>query len=158
MLTSQAQPNSPLDTLEITIVNSFEADGLTLPNPLDVHIETLGEYALQNIAPYQASVRFNPPQAVPAWLDADYLTQMASNVDIGATYPRLIRDNLIDQPQQAALQQDFYIKQLHALLPMIALECKIRGIGGLDESGVVVMFENGSSRRQTSSARCASVP
>lgn len=125
----------PLDTLEITIVNSFEADGLTLPNPLDVHIETLGEYALQNIAPYQASVRFNPPQAVPAWLDADYLTQMASNVDIGATYPRLIRDNLIDQPQQAALQQDFYIKQLHALLPMIALECKIRGIGGLDERG-----------------------
>src|SRR5690606_25177862 len=42
----------PLDTLEITITNSFESGGLTLPNPLDTHTETLGEYALQNQAPY----------------------------------------------------------------------------------------------------------
>ncbi|MEJ5057246.1 MULTISPECIES: dermonecrotic toxin domain-containing protein [unclassified Pseudomonas] len=35
----------PLDSLDITVTNSFETGGLTLPNPLDVHIETLGEYA-----------------------------------------------------------------------------------------------------------------
>ncbi|MGH8348982.1 MAG: hypothetical protein ACRES5_20845, partial [Pseudomonas sp.] len=62
----------PLDTLEITITNSFESGGLTLPNPLDVHIETLGEYALQNSAPFQASLRFKPPHAVPEWLDDTY--------------------------------------------------------------------------------------
>lgn len=125
----------PLDNLAITIINSFEADGLTLPNPLDIQTETLGEYALQNSAPYQANVRFNPAQAVPDWLDDAYLTTMASNVDIGQAYPGLIRENLIDSPTQAALQQDFYISQLRAQLPMIALECKIRGIGGIDELG-----------------------
>lgn len=124
-----------LDNLAITIINSFEADGLTLPNPMDIQTETLGEYALQNSAPYQANVRFDPPQPVPDWLDEAYLTTMASNVDIGQAYPELIRENLIDSPAQAALQQDFYISQLRAELPMIALECKLRGIGGIDELG-----------------------
>lgn len=125
----------PLDKLEITITNSFESGGVTLPNPHDIHIETLGEYALQNTAPYQASVRFNPPQPVPEWLTIAYLTQMASEVDIGANYPRLIKDKLIDDSVQAGLQQHFYISQLRALLPLIALECKIRRIGGIDQRG-----------------------
>ena len=77
----------PLDSLEITITNSFESGGLTLPNPLDIHTETLGEYALQNSAPYQATLRFNPPQTVPEWLDEGYLTKIASKVDIGEAYP-----------------------------------------------------------------------
>ena len=124
-----------LDNLRITITNSFESGGLTLPNPLDVHTETLGEYALQNNAPYQATLRFEPPQPVPAWLDAAYLTTIASQVDIGEAYPRLIRDKLLDDPEQAPLQRDFYINQIRTLLPLIALECKIRRIGGIDELG-----------------------
>ena len=125
----------PLDSLEITITNSFESGGLTLPNPLDVHTETLGEYAVQNSAPYQATLRFNPQQTVPEWLDEGYLTKIASKVDIGEAYPRLIKDKLIDDPVQAPLQEHFYISQLRALLPLIALECKIRRIGGVDELG-----------------------
>jgi len=125
----------PLDKLEITITHSFESGGLTLPNPHDIHTETLGEYALQNTAPYQASVRFNPPQPVPDWLTVAYLTQMASNVDIGANYPKLIKDKLIEDAVQAGLQQHFYISQLRALLPLIALECKIRRIGDIDQRG-----------------------
>jgi hypothetical protein len=97
---------------------------LTLPNPLDVHTETLGEYAVQNSAPYQATLRFNPPQTVPEWLDEGYLTKIASKVDIGEAYPRLIKDKLIDDPVQAPLQEHFYISQLRALLPLIALECR----------------------------------
>jgi hypothetical protein len=125
----------PLDTLEIAITNSFESGGLTLPNPLDTHTENLGEYALQNAAPYQASIRFNPPQTVPDWLDVAYLTQTASKVDIGKVYPQLIKEKLIDDAQQAPLQEHFYISQLRALLPLIALECKIRRRGGIDELG-----------------------
>ncbi|MGH8386962.1 MAG: hypothetical protein ACRESJ_15945 [Pseudomonas sp.] len=125
----------PLDNLEIAITDSFEAGGLTLPNPLDAHTETLGEYALQNTAPFQATLRFKPPRTVPAWLNDAYLTTMSSKVDIGEAYPRLIRDKLIDDAGQATLQQQFYIRQLRALLPLIALECKIRRIGGIDEQG-----------------------
>ncbi|MFU2330601.1 hypothetical protein [Pseudomonas sp. NFX98] len=125
----------PLDNLEITITNSFEAGGLTLPNPHDIHTETLAEYALQNAAPYQATIRFNPPQPVPEWLDVAYLTKIASKVNVGQKYPQLIKDKLIDDSVQARLQEQFYISQLHALLPLIALECKVRHIGGVDELG-----------------------
>ena len=125
----------PLDSLEITVTNSFESGGLTLPNPLDVHTETLGEYAVHNSAPYQATLKFKPPQPLPDWLNVAYLTKMASAVDVGEAYPRLIKDKLIDDPQQAPLQQHFYLNQLRALLPLIALECKIRRIAGIDELG-----------------------
>lgn len=125
----------PLDNLEITVTNSFESGGLTLPNPLDIHTETLVEYALQNAAPYQATIRFNPPQPLPDWLDVAYLTKIASKVNVGQKYPQLIKDKLIDDPVQARLQERFYISQLHALLPLIALECKVRHIGGVDELG-----------------------
>ncbi len=54
---------------------------------------------------------------------------------LGEAYPRLIKDKLIDDPVQAPLQEHFYISQLRALLPLIALECKIRRIGGVDELG-----------------------
>lgn len=125
----------PLDNLEITITNSFESGGLTLPNPLDIHTETLAEYALQNAAPYQATIRFNPPQPVPEWLDVAYLTKIANKVNVGQKYPQLIKDKLIDDSVQARLQEHFYITQLRALLPLIALECKVRHIGGVDELG-----------------------
>lgn len=130
-----------LDSLQITITNSFESGGLTLPNPLDSHTETLGEYALQNSPPYQATLRFNPPRAIPDWLNVAYLTRMANTVDIGLAYPQLIKDTLIDDPIQASLQKTFYVHQLHALLPLIALECKIRRIGGIDERGYTYVRE-----------------
>lgn len=125
----------PLDRLDIIITNSFESGGLTLPNPLDRHTETLGEYALQNAAPYQATLRFNPPQTLPGWLDIAYLTRMANKVNIGEAYPKLIKHTLIEDSVQARLQEQFYLSQLRALLPLIALECKIRRIGGVDERG-----------------------
>ncbi|CAI8721359.1 hypothetical protein [Pseudomonas serboccidentalis] len=131
----------PLDSFEITITNSFESGGLTLPNPLDSHTETLGEFALQNSPPYEATLRFKPPQPVPDWLDVAYLTQMAKKVDIGQTYPQLIKDKLINDPIQGAIQKYFYLRQLHALLPLIALECKIRRIGGIDERGYAYIRE-----------------
>ena len=125
----------PLETLEITITNSFESGGLTLPNPNDTHTETLGEFALQNAAPYQASLRFNPPQTVPRWLNETYLTNMASQVNIGMAYPQLIKEKLINDRPQAALQAQFYIRQLQAVLPLVALENKIRRIAGFNEQG-----------------------
>ena len=125
----------PLDKLQIRITNSFESGGVTLPDPHDTHIETLGEYALQNRTPYLATLQFDPPQALPQWLTVAYLTKMANKIDMGEVYPGLIRDRLINDPLQAPLQQRFYLRQLHALLPLIALESKLRRLGGVDEQG-----------------------
>jgi len=131
----KAAAGLPLDTLEITVTDSFESGGLTLPDPNSTHTETLGEFALQNSAPYRASVRFNPPQTVPDWLNDTYLTNMASQVNIGMAYPQLIQDKLINDRPQAALQAQFYVRQLQALLPLVALENKTRGTAGFNEQG-----------------------
>ncbi|KAB0497832.1 dermonecrotic toxin domain-containing protein [Pseudomonas vancouverensis] len=125
----------PLDQLEITIINSFEAGGLTLPNPLDTHTETLGEFALQNEAPYRANLRFKNARQIPDWLTPEYLTTMAAQVNVGEVYPKLIKSRLIDDKSQAALQQKAYTQQLPVHLLLMALEHKIRRLGGVDEQG-----------------------
>lgn len=50
--------NLALDNLRIKISHSFTADNFTLPNPLDQRIESLADFALENEAPYLATVSF----------------------------------------------------------------------------------------------------
>lgn len=125
----------PLDDLQITVTNSFTVGGLTLPNPHDRHIENLGDFALQNTAPYRAELRFKNNEPVPQWLTDDYLIAMAAQVNIGKIYPQLLRNKLIDDPAQAALQKQRYINQLPDLLRLNALECMLQQEGGVDETG-----------------------
>lgn len=125
----------PLDALRITVTASFEASGLVLPNPFDQSVETLGEFALQNTAPYLATLAFADDRAVPAWLTVDYLTKMAEQVNIGERYPKLIKQTLFDDPQRAAQQKTRYTAQLPVLLPLLALEAKLRGHARIDQRG-----------------------
>lgn len=125
----------PLDRLRITVTDSMETAGFTLANPLSRVRETLGEFALQNTPPYQASIDFDDGRALPAWLTVDYLSALAEQVDIGLHYPKLIKRNLIDDPVRAAEQKTRYTRQLPILLPLLALECKLRHLGGVDERG-----------------------
>ncbi len=125
----------PLDHLRITVTNSFETGGFTLPNPFDRVTETLGEFALQNAPPYLATVAFDDGHAVPAWLTVDFLTTIAEKVDIGGHYPQLIKRALIDDPIRAGEQKTRYMRQLPTLLPMLALECKLKHQGDVDQRG-----------------------
>jgi hypothetical protein len=125
----------PLDELEITITNSFTAGDLTLPDVLDTYTRTLGEFALENTAPYQASLRFKQGETVPAWLTVDLLVSLSRQVDIGSVYPQLIKRQLIDDPQETKRQAGLYHRQLRLLLPLAALESKVRSHNGLDETG-----------------------
>jgi hypothetical protein len=132
---SEGAAQLPLDDLQITVTNSFTAGGLTLPNPHDRHIESLGDFALQNTAPYLAELHFKNNDPVPQWLTVDYLIAMAAQVNIGKVYPQLLRNKLIDDPAQAALQKQRYINQLPDLLRLNALECMLQQEGGFDETG-----------------------
>ena len=125
----------PLEHLRISVTNSFETGGFTLPNPFDRLTETLGEFALQNAPPYQATIAFDNGRAVPAWLTVDFLTAIAEKVDIGGHYPQLIKRALIDDPIRSAAHKTHYLSQLPTLLPMLALECKLKHRGGVDERG-----------------------
>ncbi|MBK5398503.1 hypothetical protein JFU47_17585 [Pseudomonas sp. TH39(2020)] len=132
---SEGAAQLPLDDLQITVTNSFIAGGLTLPNPHDRHIESLGDFALQNTAPYLAELHFKNNETVPQWLTVDYLISMAAQVNVGKTYPQLLRSKLIDDPAQVALQKQRYISQLPDLLRLKALECMLQQEGGVDETG-----------------------
>lgn len=125
----------PLEHLRITVTNSFETGGFTLPNPLDLTHETLGEFALQNAPPYMATVAFDDGQNVPDWLTVDFLSAIAEKVDIGRRYPELIKRALIDDPIRSAAQKTRYTRQLPTLLPILALECKLKHLGDVDERG-----------------------
>ncbi|SEM61207.1 hypothetical protein SAMN04487857_103196 [Pseudomonas sp. ok272] len=133
--TLAAVASLPLDELRITLTDSFTAGAFTLPNPFEHHTQTLGEFALSNSPPYLASVSFKHGQTVPDWLTVRYLTTIAERVDIGRVYPQLIKRRMVDDPDQAPRQKQFYIKQLRALLPLLALECKVRQRGHVDEVG-----------------------
>ncbi|RON51060.1 dermonecrotic toxin domain-containing protein [Pseudomonas frederiksbergensis] len=125
----------PLDELQITITNSFTVGAFTLPNPLDVQVETLGEFALQNTAPYQAELTFKDNQPCPDWLTVAYLVDMAQQVNVGKRYPAMLKTRLIDDPGEAARQQQHYVNLLPDLLRLKALECKLQNECGVDETG-----------------------
>lgn len=133
--TAEGADKLPLDTLQIIRTESFTVGVFVLPNPQERHTQTLGEYALSNSPPYLASVSFEGGQAVPEWLTPEYLTTLAEQVDIGKVYPQLIKSKLIDDPAEAHRQKQMYQRQLRSLLPLLALEYKVRQQGNVDEQG-----------------------
>jgi len=125
----------PLDDVRITLTQSFEAGGLTLPDPNNVSVQTLGEFALHNTRPYIAKVAYADGSATPDWMTEKLLSRIASEVNIGEHYPKLIKRVLIDDPVQAERHRIRYSRQLPQLLPMLALECKLKRQGDVDEHG-----------------------
>jgi hypothetical protein len=125
----------PLNDIRITITHSFEAGGFTLPDPRNPSVETLAEFALSNTRPYSATVAYADGTAVPDWMTVTFLLRMANEVNIGETYPQLIKRTLIDDPVQALRHKARYCRQLPLLLPLLALEYKLKRQCGVDEQG-----------------------
>ncbi|MHC8346872.1 dermonecrotic toxin domain-containing protein [Pseudomonas sp. RT6P73] len=130
-----------LDDLRIKITSSFSADNFTLPNPLDQRIETLADFALENEAPYMATVFFKGGEKVPDWLTAEFLTTVSARVDVGKTYPELIKPKLLEDPVASRRQENFYRDQLRSLLPLQALEARFKPETGVDERGYQFVCE-----------------
>jgi hypothetical protein len=124
-----------LDDIRITITHSFEVGGFTLPDPHNRSVETLAEFALQNTRPYIATVAYTDGTAAPEWMTVTFLLRVANEVNVGETYPQLIKRTLIDDPLQVRRHKTRYCRQLPLLLPLLALECKLKGQGDVDEQG-----------------------
>ncbi|MBU6958308.1 hypothetical protein KRR23_11220 [Pseudomonas sp. CVAP len=124
-----------LDELRIKITNSFTASDFTLPDPRNQHIETLADFALENEAPYLASLFFKNAEQVPDWLTPEFLTTVAARVNVGEVYPKQIKRKLIDDPVESRRQEKLYSDQLRLLLPLMALESKVKQEAGIDEHG-----------------------
>ncbi|WP_223532003.1 DUF6543 domain-containing protein [Pseudomonas sp. GL-RE-20] len=99
---------------------------------------SLVDLALQNLIALplgDKTVRSTSATALPAWLTVSYLEALITSVDIGKTYPTLIKSKLLDDPLESLRRQNLFTSHLRVELPLLALQQKIRAQGGIDERG-----------------------
>ncbi|MEJ5057247.1 MULTISPECIES: hypothetical protein [unclassified Pseudomonas] len=96
------------------------------------------DLALQNLIALplgNKSVRSTSGATLPAWLTATYLETLIVSVDIGKSYPELIKSKLLDDPLESLRRQNLFTSRLRVELPLLALQQKIRAQNGIDELG-----------------------
>ena len=123
-----------IDDIEITlyhVVNTpFEAMDPPFP-PVRYEPRTSGlvELALHSASGFpqvRASVRYGGGEA-PPWLTYDFLREWAVAADIGAHYPALLQQRLLDDPAERTWRQQVFCDHMQVLLPLQALELKAKG-------------------------------
>jgi hypothetical protein len=117
-------------------------------------ILSLAELALENLIAVplgDKTLYFLNAEAVPDWLTVAYVEELVTTVNVGKTYPALIKERLIDDPLKSVYLRDLYSRHLQVQLPLLALQNKIRGEGAIDEQGyryvVAVMSPASEARR-----------
>ncbi|MCM8741652.1 DUF6543 domain-containing protein [Pseudomonas koreensis] len=99
---------------------------------------SLVDLALQNLIAVPLGnkiVRSKSAATLPSWMTLAYLEALITSVDIGKTYPALIKDKLLDDPVESLRRQNLFTRHLQVELPLLALQQKIRGQDGIDELG-----------------------
>ena len=127
-----------LEDLDIVVRSPVVWGTFAVPGQIETTVFSLAELALQNLIALPLGIktlRLRKPHTLPDWLSIDYLESLVRRVDIGRTYPALIRQTLLDNPQQSARRRLLYAQHLRIQLPLLALQCKIRDEGGIDEQG-----------------------
>ena len=129
---------SLLDSLDIVVRSPVIWGAFAVPGQIETTVFSLTELALQNLIALPLgikSLRQRNPRTLPGWLTVDYLESLISRVDIGNNYPALVKQSLLDDPQESARRQVLYTEHLRIQLPLLALQCKIRDEGGINEQG-----------------------
>ncbi|MQT41584.1 MULTISPECIES: dermonecrotic toxin domain-containing protein [unclassified Pseudomonas] len=100
---------------------------------------TLTELALQNLVAWPGghmTLRHKRNQLIQDWwLTPAYIRQLITRVNIGEAYPGLIRRLLLDDAPEALRREGLYVEQLRVSLPLLALEMKLQGQGGMTDWG-----------------------
>ncbi|MFJ4157945.1 hypothetical protein ACIPZF_24515 [Pseudomonas sp. NPDC089752] len=111
-----------------TIVTSGEVTTVTY---------TLSQLAIGNLGllkPGRVALQSAAAEPLPAWLDEHYLRAVISELDIGASYPAMLRRELLADSPQHLTRQRLLVEQLQNQLPALAQELYLRGALP-DESG-----------------------
>lgn len=127
-----------LQNVEITVTSVVVWGTFVPPEHEDTLTLSLVELALQNLLALplgNKSVRYRDGTTVPSWMTPAYVENLVSSVNIGGTYPALLKSKLIDDSAQTAHLQRLYTRQLPLELPLLALQHKIRGEAGINEQG-----------------------
>lgn len=142
-----------LRDIEISVTSAVVLGTFVVPGKTQTVTLSLSELALQNLIAIplgNKTVQYKNGDAVPSWLTVAYLEKLVTQVNIGAVYPALIKDKLLDDPQESFRRQALYIRHLRIQLPLQALQHKMRGEARINESGyqyvVAAMQEKAAER------------
>ncbi|MGX1172064.1 dermonecrotic toxin domain-containing protein [Pseudomonas sp. R151218B TE3479] len=127
-----------LDAIEIEVRSPVVWGSFVVPGKIETTRFSLVELALQNLIALPLGdkvVKFVDDTELPDWMTVEYVENLITQVDIGRVYPELIKHKLLDDPAESSRREKLYTAQLRIQLPMLALECKIRGVGHLDDRG-----------------------
>ncbi|UII71518.1 hypothetical protein LVW35_28505 [Pseudomonas sp. HN11] len=148
-----------LDKIELVVQSPVIWGTFTVPGQTDITTFNLAELALQNLIAVplgDKTLRFQGGNGLPDWLTVSYLEGLISRIDTGRRYPALINSTLLNDPQESARRQQLFTHHLRIQLPLLALQCKIRGQYGIDERGyryVAALMQEQAVDRQVDGLR-----
>ncbi|MBI6955295.1 hypothetical protein [Pseudomonas sp. CCOS 191] len=91
---------------------------------------TLAQLAIGNLGllrPGRVELRSTDASPLPEWMTESYLRSVVSELDIGASYPAMLRRKLLDDPNGRVTRQRLLTTQLRSQLPALAQELYLRG-------------------------------
>jgi len=127
-----------LDTYEIEVRSQVIWGTFTVPGQVETTTFSLAQLALQNLIALPLGnkiLRQRNGRTIPDWLTVSYVEELITRIDIGSTYPALVKSTLLGDQQESARRQQLYASHLRIQLPLLALQLKIRNEAGLDERG-----------------------
>nr|WP_180206035.1 DUF6543 domain-containing protein [Pseudomonas sp. SbOxS1]NYU06258.1 hypothetical protein [Pseudomonas sp. SbOxS1] len=127
-----------LEDVEISSTRPVIFGTFAVPGKTETVTLTLVDLALQNLSalPWgNKTVQYSDGSTVAPWLTPAYLDSLVSAVNIGETYPGLIKRTLLDDPKEKARRGQLYAEDLRIQLPLQTLQSKIRGEAGIDDLG-----------------------
>ncbi len=127
-----------LETIELSITSQVILSAIAVPGKTETVTLSLIDLALQNLIAVplgNKTVRRTDGSAVESWMTPDYLEKLVTEVDIGETYPALIKQKLLGDAKETQRRQNLFASHLRMQLPLQALQHKIRGEAGIDDQG-----------------------
>ncbi|MCF5700048.1 dermonecrotic toxin domain-containing protein [Pseudomonas syringae] len=143
-----------LESLQLRVKSPVIWGTFTVPGKIDTYNFSAVDLALQNLIAVpplgDKTLVSTRGKTLPAWLTVDYLEDLVTRADIGTSYPALIEKQLLESTPASTARQALFARQLRIQLPLLALQCKIRGEAGIDAQGyryVMAVLEPDSKNR-----------
>lgn len=108
-----------------------------ITQPLDLTALLIDNLAAHSGAWLQVSAK--PGTTVPSWLDGDVMRDLVQQADVGAHYPKLLRQCLLEAPE-AARRKLAFKRQIRLQLPLLAQELVLRKACDMDNYGAYLVF------------------
>lgn len=146
-------PGSELEVRDVVVIN-HQVEAAAIPSQGSLIIDgavhpvrfSLAQLAIGNLgllAPGRVELASASGKTLPAWMDEHYLRQLVTTLDIGASYPQMLKHNMLDDESQRQRRQHLLDGQLRTQIPALALELHLRD-NSLSEAavnGICQVFE-----------------